>query len=150
VKVWTVCNWKWIVLIMWFTLNGRMNCIQLEMDCSDHIVIYLEWKYELYTTRNGLFWSYCDLSWMEVWTVYNEQSISSCIQFILSLKVNHMIRTIHYQLYTVHTSIQGKSQYDQNNPLIVVYSSYFHYNFIKVFQLCFKKNIVKIIEVWTL
>ena len=27
-----------------------MNCIQLEMDCSDH-VIYLEWKYELYTTE---------------------------------------------------------------------------------------------------
>ena len=63
VEVWTVYNWKWIVLIMWFTLSGSMNCIQLkwivliilwftlsgsmnciqlEAGCSDHIVIYLE------------------------------------------------------------------------------------------------------------
>jgi hypothetical protein len=69
VEVWTVYNWKWIVPIMWFTLSGRMNCIQLEMDCPNR-VIYLEWKYELYTTGNGLFWS-CDLPWVEVWTVYN-------------------------------------------------------------------------------
>jgi hypothetical protein len=34
--------------------------MQLEADCSDHVLIYLEWKYELYTTGNGLFWSCCD------------------------------------------------------------------------------------------
>jgi hypothetical protein len=32
-----------------------VNCIQLEADCSDHIVIYLEWKCELYATGSGLF-----------------------------------------------------------------------------------------------
>jgi hypothetical protein len=120
-EVWTVYNYQWIVLIiLWFTLSGSMNCIQLEMDCSDH-VIYLEWKNELHTTINGLFWSYCDLPWVEVWTVYNyqwivliilcftlngmmnlqitiwsEQSIDSCIQFILPFKVNHKIRTTHF------------------------------------------------------
>jgi hypothetical protein len=60
----------------------------IEINCSDR-VIYLEWKYELYTTINGF-----------------------------PFKVNHnMIRTIHFQLYKVHTSTQGKS-HDQNNPFL--------------------------------
>ena len=35
-------------------LEWKYELYTTEMDCSDH-VIYLEWKYELYITINGLF-----------------------------------------------------------------------------------------------